>query len=101
MQSLLQTLPQVRTNAVLKIPAMEITDYPRFKWRGMHLDVCRHFFSPDMVKEYINLIASYKLNTFHWYLVDDQGWRIEIKRHPKLTEIGAWRLDQTDKIWSV
>ncbi|MGY3055365.1 hexosaminidase [Pedobacter sp. UYEF25] len=100
MQSLFQTLPQVRTNAILKIPAMEITDYPRFKWRGMHLDVCRHFFSPDMVKEYINLMASYKLNTFHWHLVDDQGWRIEIKRYPKLTEIGAWRVDQTDKIWS-
>lgn len=100
MQSLFQTLPQVRTNAVLKVPAMEITDYPRFKWRGLHLDVSRHFFSPEIVKEYINLLASYKLNTFHWHLVDDQGWRIEIKKYPELTNTGAWRVDQTDKVWS-
>lgn len=98
-QSLLQTLPQVRTNALLSVPAMEVTDYPRFKWRGMHLDVSRHFFAPAVVKEYINLMAAYKLNTFHWHLVDDQGWRIEIKKYPKLTEIGAWRVDQNDKIW--
>ncbi len=98
-QSLLQTLPQVRTNAVLSVPAMEVTDYPRFAWRGMHLDVSRHFFSPEMVKEYINLLASYKINTFHWHLVDDQGWRIEIKKYPKLTGVGAWRVDQTDKVW--
>jgi hexosaminidase len=100
MQSIFQTLPQVRTNAQLKVPAMEVKDYPRFKWRGLHLDVSRHFFSPDMVKEYINLLASYKLNTFHWHLVDDHGWRIEIKKFPKLTEVGAWRVDQTDKLWS-
>lgn len=100
MQSLFQTLPQIRTNAALQVPGMEITDYPRFKWRGMHLDVSRHFFSPDMVKEYINLLASYKMNRFHWHLVDDQGWRIEIKKYPKLTEVGAWRVDQTDKVWS-
>lgn len=99
-QSLLQTLPQTRTNAVLKVPAMEIVDFPRFKWRGLHLDVSRHFFGPEAVKEYINLMATYKLNTFHWHLVDDQGWRIEIKKYPKLTEIGAWRVDQTDKVWS-
>lgn len=99
-QSLLQTLPQVRTNAALQVPAMEITDFPRFKWRGMHLDVSRHFFSPDMVKEYISLLASYKFNTFHWHLIDDQGWRIEIKKYPKLTDIGAWRVDQTDKVWA-
>jgi len=79
MQSLFQTLPQIRTNAALEIPCMEITDYPRFKYRGMHLDVCRHFFSPEMVKEYINLMAAYKFNTFHWHLTDDQGWRLEIK----------------------
>lgn len=100
MQSLLQTLPQVRTNAGLQVPVMEITDYPRFKWRGMHLDVSRHFFSPDVVKEYIDLLASYKFNTFHWHLVDDQGWRIEIKKYPELTKTGAWRVDQTDKVWS-
>ena len=99
MQSIFQTLPQVRTNAPLKVPAMEIEDYPRFKWRGLHLDVSRHFFSPEVVKEYINLLASYKLNTFHWHLVDDQGWRIEIKKYPKLTAVGAWRVDHNDKAW--
>jgi len=99
MQTLFQTLPAVRTNAALQIPAMQIKDYPRFKWRGMHLDVCRHFFSPDLVKEYIDLMALYKFNTFHWHLTDDQGWRIEIKKYPKLTQIGAWRVDETDKVW--
>lgn len=100
MQSLFQTLPQIRTNAQLLVPAMEITDYPRFKWRGMHLDVSRHFFSPEMVKEYIDLLATYKLNTLHWHLVDDQGWRIEIKKYPKLTSVGAWRVDRTDLPWA-
>lgn len=99
-QTLFQVLPQVRTNAILKLPSMQIVDYPRFKWRGMHLDVSRHFFTVDMVKEYIDLLAYYKMNTFHWHLVDDQGWRIEIKKYPKLTEIGAWRVDQNDKVWS-
>lgn len=65
----------------------------------MHLDVSRHFFGPELIKEYIDLIASYKMNVFHWHLVDDQGWRIEIKKYPKLTSVGAWRVDQTDKIW--
>ncbi|WP_423147142.1 family 20 glycosylhydrolase [Rubrolithibacter danxiaensis] len=100
MQSLFQTLPQIHSNAALQVPCMDITDYPRFKWRGMHLDVSRHFFSPEMVKEYINLLASYKMNTFHWHLVDDQGWRIEIKKYPELTKTGAWRVNQTDKVWS-
>jgi len=100
LQSLFQTLPQVRTNATLTVPEMQITDYPRFKWRGLHLDVSRHFFTPGMVKEYINLLASYKLNRFHWHLVDDQGWRIEIKKYPELTKTGAWRVDQTHKVWS-
>ncbi|MEO8820613.1 MAG: beta-N-acetylhexosaminidase, partial [Ginsengibacter sp.] len=63
MQSLFQTLPAIRTNASLDVPCMKITDYPRFKWRGMHLDVCRHFFGPEMVKEYIDLMAAYKFNT--------------------------------------
>lgn len=99
LQSLFQTLPAVRTNAVLKIPSMDIKDYPRFKWRGMHLDVSRHFFSPALVKEYIDLMASYKINTFHWHLVDDQGWRIEIKKYPNLTGTGAWRVDHTEMVW--
>jgi hexosaminidase len=100
MQSLLQTLPQVRTNAALEIPCMSITDYPRFKWRGMHLDVSRHFFGPDVIKEYIDLLVSYKMNVFHWHLVDDHGWRIEIKKYPELTQVGAWRVDQSDKVWN-
>jgi len=99
MQTLFQTLPAVRTNAPLQTPAMQVKDYPRFKWRGMHLDVSRHFFSPDLVKEYIDLMAAYKMNTFHWHLTDDQGWRIEIKKYPKLTQIGAWRVDETGKVW--
>ncbi|HEY5464919.1 MAG TPA: glycoside hydrolase family 20 protein [Hanamia sp.] len=100
MRSLFQTLPQIRTNAALQVPCMKITDYPRFKWRGMHLDVCRHFFGPDLVKEYIDLMAAYKFNTFHWHLTDDQGWRIEIKKYPKLTSVGAWRADRTGIPWS-
>jgi len=99
MQTLFQTLPAVRTNAALQIPAMQVKDYPRFGWRGMHLDVSRHFFSPDLVKQYIDLMALYKFNTFHWHLTDDQGWRIEIKKYPKLTQVGAWRVDETDKVW--
>ena len=98
-QTLLQTLPGTRTNAPLNIPAMEVKDYPRFAWRGMHLDVSRHFFSAELVKEYIDLMARYKLNTFHWHLVDDQGWRLEIKKYPELTRTGAWRVDQLDKVW--
>jgi hexosaminidase len=99
LQTLFQTLPAIRTNASLSIPNMEVTDYPRFKYRGMHLDVSRHFFSPDLVKEYIDQLASYKINTFHWHLVDDQGWRIEIKKYPLLTKVGAWRVDHNDIIW--
>lgn len=99
MQSLFQTLPAVRTNAALEVPCMNVKDHPRFKWRGMHLDVSRHFFSPDLVKEYIDLMAAYKMNVFHWHLADDQGWRIEIKKYPKLTEVGAWRVDETSKNW--
>jgi hexosaminidase len=100
MQTLFQALPAVRTNAVLQIPVMQVKDYPRFKWRGMLLDCSRHFFSPDFVREYIDLMALYKFNKFHWHLTDDQGWRIEIKKYPKLTQIGAWRVDETDKPWT-
>ncbi|MBS1497053.1 MAG: beta-N-acetylhexosaminidase, partial [Bacteroidetes bacterium] len=99
MQTLFQALPAIRTNAALEVPCMDVKDYPRFKWRGMHLDVSRHFFGPEFVKEYINLLASYKMNVFHWHLVDDQGWRIEIKKYPLLTKVGAWRVDETGKVW--
>lgn len=70
---------------------VRIDDQPRFRWRGMHLDVARHFRSVDFVKKYIDLMAHFKMNTFHWHLTEDQGWRIEIKAYPKLTEVGAWR----------
>lgn len=73
------------------IPAVEIIDFPRFEYRGMHLDVARHFFPTEFVKKYIDLLAMHKMNRFHWHLTEDQGWRIEIKKYPKLTEIGAWR----------
>lgn len=75
-------------------PAVHIIDQPLFSYRGMHLDVCRHFFPVDFVKKYIDLLAYYKMNRFHWHLTDDQGWRIEIKQYPKLQEVAAWR-DQT------
>jgi hexosaminidase len=89
-QTLLQLLPTEKS-AQLKIQSIQISDSPKFQWRGMHLDVCRHFFSADFVKKYIDYLALYKMNTFHWHLTDDQGWRIEIKKYPRLTEIGAWR----------
>ncbi len=74
-----------------KVPSVEITDHPRFEYRGMHLDVARHFFPVEFVKKYIDLLAMHKMNRFHWHLTEDQGWRIEIKKYPKLTEVGAWR----------
>lgn len=75
----------------LTIPAVNIKDTPRYQYRGMHLDVARHFFPVDFIKKYIDLLAMHKMNTFHWHLTEDQGWRIEIKKYPKLTEVGAWR----------
>ncbi len=74
-----------------KIPAVQIDDYPRYEYRGLHLDVGRHFFPPAFVKKYIDLMSMYKFNRFHWHLTEDQGWRIEIKKYPKLTQIGAYR----------
>jgi hexosaminidase len=75
----------------LTIPELSITDFPRFKYRGMHLDVARHFEPVSFVKKYIDFLAAYKFNTFHWHLTDDQGWRIEIKKYPKLTQVGGYR----------
>ena len=75
----------------LRIPALKIIDAPRFSYRGMHLDVARHFFSVTKVKKYIDLLAFHKMNHFHWHLTEDQGWRIEIKKYPKLSEISAFR----------
>ncbi|GAB4091864.1 glycoside hydrolase family 20 protein [Flaviaesturariibacter terrae] len=78
-------------NPKISLPQLAIADYPRFAYRGMHLDVSRHFFPVSFVKKYIDLLAAHKLNTFHWHLTDDQGWRIEIKKYPELTARGAWR----------
>lgn len=89
-QSLIQMIPE-KTGQEMNIPASRIEDFPRFKYRGMMLDVSRHAFSISFIKKYIDLIAQYKMNTFHWHLTDDQAWRIEIKKYPKLTEIGASR----------
>jgi hexosaminidase len=77
--------------APLSVPQLSITDAPRFKYRGMHLDVARHFFPVSFLKKYIDYLAAYKFNTFHWHLTDDQGWRIEIKKYPKLTQVGGYR----------
>ena len=89
-QSLIQLLP-IQKSSALSIPAVSIQDQPRFVYRGMHLDEGRHFFGMDFVKKYIDFIAMYKLNTFHWHLTEDQGWRIEIKKYPKLTTVGGFR----------
>ncbi|MEH0152823.1 glycoside hydrolase family 20 protein [Limibacter armeniacum] len=89
-QTLRQLIP-AHSDKVVRIAAMHIKDAPRFSYRGMHLDVSRHFFDTSFVKQYIDLIAMHKLNTFHWHLTDDQGWRIEIKQYPKLTSIGSKR----------
>lgn len=90
-QTFLQLVYPHEQEAVIAIPAMEIEDHPRFSWRGMHMDVCRHFFPVSFVKKMIDALAMHKLNTFHWHLTDDQGWRIEIKKYPKLTTVGGWR----------
>lgn len=96
-QTLLQLLPpeifstKKEESIEWKIPCIEIEDSPRFEYRGMHLDVARHFFGVEEVKKYIDQLAARKMNYFHWHLTEDQGWRIEIKKYPKLTEIGGFR----------
>jgi hexosaminidase len=95
MQSLKQLLPVEADNESLEITGVDIKDQPRFAWRGNMLDVGRHYFPVSFLKEYIDILASYKINTFHWHLTEDQGWRIEIKKYPLLTEISHWR-DETE-----
>ncbi len=103
-QTLLQLLPPgigERTSGkptTWEVPSVSIIDNPRFKWRGLMLDVSRHFFTVAEVKKYIDQMVKYKFNVFHWHLSDDQGWRVEIKSLPKLTEIGAWRVPRTG-VW--
>lgn len=98
-QTLLQLLPpEIESSTPVKaswtIPAVNITDYPRFGWRGIMLDVSRNFFTKEEVMKYIDEMSKYKFNTFHWHLSDDNGWRIEIKSLPRLTEVGAWRVER-------
>lgn len=90
-QTIRKSIPAEAKEATILIPAGEIKDEPRFSYRGMHLDVGRHFFPKEFMKKYIDLLALHNMNTFHWHLTDDQGWRIEIKKYPKLTEIGSQR----------
>lgn len=96
-QTLRQLLPAEVFRAALVqnvawiVPAVTIEDRPRFRWRGGHLDACRHFMPKEFVKKYIDLLALHKMNSFHWHLTDDQGWRIAIRKYPRLTEVGAWR----------
>ncbi len=93
-QTLLQLLPTDKdsiNNNQFQISQLSITDYPRFPYRGMHLDVGRHFFGVEEVKKYIDYLAYHKFNTFHWHLTEDQGWRIEIKKYPLLTSVGGFR----------
>ena len=98
-QTLLQLLPpeifstNVVANMAWQVPCVHIQDWPRFQWRGFMFDVSRHFFTKAEVETMLDAMALHKLNTFHWHLTDDQGWRIEIKKYPKLTEVGAWRPD--------
>ncbi|UBM58049.1 family 20 glycosylhydrolase [Marinilongibacter aquaticus] len=96
LQTLRQLLPnefESKNNPGLgMLNGCKITDYPRFAWRGLMLDVSRHFFTVDEVKAYLDKMAQYKFNVFHWHLTDDEGWRVEIKSLPKLTEVGAWRV---------
>ena len=104
-QSLLQLLPpEIESRDIipemeLAIPTATLRDGPRFSWRGMHLDVGRHFFSKEFIKRYLDLMAMYKMNVFHWHLVEDQGWRIEINKYPKLIEISAWRNEPDGKVY--
>jgi hexosaminidase len=105
-QTLLQLLPPAvfgRNSAntgAWKVPCVTVVDTPRYAWRGMMLDVARHFQSKEFVKKYIDYLAMHKMNTFHWHLTDDQGWRIEIKKYPQLTETSAWRVDHEDLHWN-
>lgn len=90
-QTLRKSLPIVKGETSVSLPFVNISDAPRFSYRGMHLDCARHFFPVQVVKDYIDMIALHGMNKFHWHITEDQGWRIEIKKWPKLTTVGAWR----------
>ena len=89
--SLFQLMQQEPLDSSIRFPLCFVKDFPKFQWRGLHVDVARHFFTVEELKKFLDLMSMYKFNMFHWHLTDDQGWRIEIKSYPKLTEIGAWR----------
>jgi|CXWL01.1.fsa_nt_gi hexosaminidase len=96
-QTLLQMLPTKPVKNIT-LPCMTITDSPRFPWRGLHLDCSRHFFTVPEIKKYLDYMSTLKLNTFHWHLIDEGGWRMEVKKYPKLTSVGAWRT-KTPEVW--
>jgi len=105
LQSLLQL---ISLNSIIEnkgqevtVPTVSIVDYPRFAWRGLMLDVSRHFFDKAFIKKFLDQMVEYKYNVFHWHLTDDPGWRIEIKKYPKLTEVGAWRVPRTGVFYSM
>lgn len=91
LQSLRQLLPPVRTNEKIVLRVGHIEDQPKINWRGMMLDVSRHFYTKESLFHILDLLAQYKMNVFHWHLCDNEGWRLEIKKYPKLTEVSAWR----------
>ena len=94
-----ETLAQLRAQYGEELPALTVTDYPRYEWRGLMLDCSRHFYSLEYLKKQVDMLAHYKMNRLHLHLTDDQGWRIEIKRYPELTQRGAWRtFNQQDSI---
>ena len=97
--SLIQLIPRSSGIDDSKLACVIIKDYPEFKWRGLLLDCCRHFISIDFVKRYIDLLAYHKMNVLHWHLTEDQGWRVEIEKYPKLTDIGAWRKEKDGSIY--
>ena len=97
--SLIQLIPRSSGVNDSKLACVKINDYPKFKWRGLLLDCCRHFMSIDFVKRYIDLLAYHKMNVLHWHLTEDQGWRIEIDKYPKLTDVGAWRKEKDGSIY--
>ena len=101
-QTFIQMLPEemsAKSTKRIVLPECTILDYPRFEWRGSHLDVCRHFFTVKQIEKHLDLMAAYKMNKFHWHLTDDQGWRIEIEKYPNLNDIGSWRVDRTKSRW--
>ena len=92
-QSLLQYIIAHNNQTPIQLPNLNVSDKPNVSWRGMEMDVSRHFYNVNTIKELLDLMAFYKMNVFHWHLADNEGWRLEIKKYPKLTEVGAWRTE--------